>query len=508
MFILFGLLKKKFKGFTDKIFNKTKDKIETEEPTSEEPISSEESDSVSDTISSPNVGQTQTTLSSESQEKLESPVNEKLISEEKEPELEAPVKEKLISEENEPELEAPAKEELLPEEKEKLLEDDSQQDDNLVPEIEPSIKQDIKKDIQKDIVKKVQEEIKEEEQDIEIEEPINKQDQQAPSGHSLAKDELSVTKELDPNKTSEEYKSLESQKPKSIKKNLFTSVKSIFSSKITLSSSEIESFLEDFEMSLLEADVSINSAQAIVNDLKEKLASTSFSKSNLLENIKKQIKLSLLSQLNIDCDIDNYINKQEDEPLIILFIGPNGAGKTTTISKFAYRYKSLGKSVVLASSDTFRAGSIDQLQVHADRIGVKLVKQTYGSDPAAVAFDAVASAKANKNDVVLIDTAGRQDTNVNLMQELKKIKRVVKPHLTIYIGESQTGQAIVDQISTFDKDIDITGVVLTKIDTDPKGGVAISILNELKKPIFFIGTGQEYKDLEQFSAEYIINRIV
>ena len=441
---MFGLLKKKFKGFTEKIFNKTKNKIETEKPISEEPISSEET--VSETNSSLNIGHHKSTPSPKI---ISKPfVSENLISEKKEEELESPEKEE--------ELSSPKKEEFL--------EDDSKQDNNLIPEVEPSLKQDIQKDIQKDIVKEVKEEIKKEKQEIKIQEPVSQE--QAPSGYSLTKEELSTTKKLDLNETSEEYKSLESEKPKKIKKSLFTSVKSIFSSKITLSSSEINGFLENFEMSLLEADVSINSSQAIVNDLKEKLANISFTKSNLLKNIKKQIKLSLLSQLNIDCDMNNYIKKQEDEPLVILMVGPNGAGKTTTISKFANKYKSLGKSVVLASSDTFRAGSIDQLQVHADRIGVKLVKQTYGSDPAAVAFDAVASAKANKNDVVLIDTAGRQDTNVNLMQELKKIKRVVKPHLTIYVGESQTGQAIVDQISTFDKEMDITGVILTKIDTD------------------------------------------
>ncbi|MDD3086303.1 MAG: signal recognition particle-docking protein FtsY, partial [Candidatus ainarchaeum sp.] len=136
------------------------------------------------------------------------------------------------------------------------------------------------------------------------------------------------------------------------------------------------------------------------------------------------------------------------------------------------------------------------------------VKQGYGSDPAAVAFDAVTSAKSSKADYVFIDTAGRQENNINLMQELKKIKRVVNPNLTIYIGEAQAGQAIVDQVNGFEKEIGVDGVILTKLDTDPKGGVAISILNELKKPIFYVGTGQTYNDLEEFSPEFIIKRIV
>ena len=300
------------------------------------------------------------------------------------------------------------------------------------------------------------------------------------------------------------------KKTTEIKKSLVTSIKSIFSSKVKLSEKEISEFLEEFELSLLEADVSIVSAENICKDLKEKLIQSSFSKENPLEDIKEQIRATLKAQLDIDCDINNYINKtkKENQPFVIMFIGPNGAGKTTTISKFAYHYKQEGKSIVLASGDTFRAGSIDQLEKHANTIGVKLVKQAYGSDPAAVAFDAVTSAKSSKADYVFIDTAGRQENNINLMQELKKIKRVVNPNLTIYIGEAQAGQAIVDQVSGFEKEIGVDGVILTKLDTDPKGGVAISILNELKKPIFYVGTGQTYNDLEEFSPEFIIKRIV
>ncbi len=299
------------------------------------------------------------------------------------------------------------------------------------------------------------------------------------------------------------------EKKKEVKKSLFTSLKGIFSSKIKLSEKEITDFLDEFELSLLEADVSIKSAEAIVLGLKKKLTDFSFAKENILEDIKNQIKIVLKEELNIDCNIENYfLKKKEDQPYIILFIGPNGVGKTTTIAKLAYKFKANKKSVVFASSDTFRAGSIDQLEKHASNIGVRIVKQNYGSDPAAVAYDAVLSAKANKTDFVLIDTAGRQETNHNLMEELKKIKRVVNPSLIVYIGEAQAGQAITEQIEKFDFEIGIDGVILTKIDTDPKGGVAISILNEFKKPIFFIGTGQEYENLEEFSAEYIIERIV
>lgn len=296
------------------------------------------------------------------------------------------------------------------------------------------------------------------------------------------------------------------KKSTELKKSLATSIKSIFSSKVKLSEKELSEFLKEFELSLLEADVSLISAENICKDMHEKLVNASFSKDNTLEDIKSHIRDSLKSQLDIDCDINNYmINKK---PFVIMFIGPNGAGKTTTISKFANLYKSQNHSVILASADTFRAGSIDQLEKHASAIGVKIIKQGYGSDPAAVAFDAVTSAKANNIDFVLIDTAGRQENNTNLMQELKKIKRVVHPDMIIYIGEAQAGQAIVEQVSGFEKEIGVDGVILTKLDTDPKGGVAISILSELKKPIFYIGTGQGYTDLEKFSPDFIIDRVV
>ena len=324
-------------------------------------------------------------------------------------------------------------------------------------------------------------------------------------GHNNPKN-INLEKKKNNLKKSKEYESITSKKPEAIKKSIGTSLKSVFSSKIKLSEKEVERFLDDFEISLLEADVSISSSKAIIDILKDRLVNNSYSKSNLMEDLKKEIRSSLLSLLNIDCNIYSYI--KNDKPLIIMFIGPNGAGKTTTISKFASMFKKDNKSIILASSDTFRAGSIDQLEKHANKIGVRIVKQNYGSDPAAVAYDAVASARANNIDYVLIDTAGRQDTNINLMQELKKIKKVVNPSLVIYVGEAQSGQGIVEQISKFDKEIGITGVVLTKIDTDPKGGVAISILNELKKPIFYIGVGQEYEDLVPFTPEYIINRIV
>jgi fused signal recognition particle receptor len=466
---MFGLLKKKFKDLSDKILGKSKEKIDSEDQSEEE-------------------------TSSDTSKTLNVP-------EEKSPVFKEPIS---TSEEFSVPKVKDVKEDISTPKVDDVKEDISTPKvKDVKEEISTPKVEDAKVEIPTPKVKDVKEEIftpKVEDSKEEISTPKTEETKEE---KPILKEEIKEDKQ-----PSKAYTDLESKKVEDVKKTTFTKIKSLFSSKIKLSEKEISEFLDDFEISLLEADVSIDSSTAIIEDLKKRLVNASFSKTNILEDIKKNIKETLKEQLNIDCDINNYISQKQNEPLIILIIGPNGAGKTTTISKFANLYKNQGKSVVLASSDTFRAGSIDQLEVHAKRLGVRVVKQNYGSDPAAVAFDAVASAKANKNDVVLIDTAGRQDTNINLMQELSKIKRVVKPDLTIYIGESQSGQTIVEQIQKFDKEIGVTGVILTKIDTDPKGGVAISILNELKKPIFYIGTGQEYNDIEKFSPEYIIERIV
>lgn len=483
---MFDLLKNKFKSFTDKLFGKAKEKAEEEQvvETKQETALPQEPQTPTPEVAESKSVQELTKDADKLEKAIDSQTTEdalilgqpevkvtELVLEEPEvkPEVKQPVLEKPEVKVSEPEIKHPAPE---------------------VPKKDKHSIFDIFKPKSK--VKPTEEE-KPQPTSVEPEPVVFEIEQPTPKPLSTEPQE-----DLTVKKTTE------------IKKSFITSVKSIFTSKITLSEKEISDFLEEFELSLLEADVSIVSAENICKDLKEKLISASFSKDNPLEDIKQHIRESLKTQLDIDCDINNYIEKtrKPDLPFVIMFIGPNGAGKTTTISKFAYHYKKENKSVVLASGDTFRAGSIDQLEKHANAIGVKIIKQNYGSDPAAVAFDAVTSAKAGKIDYVFIDTAGRQENNINLMQELKKIKKVVSPNLTIYIGEAQAGQAIVDQVLGFDKEIGVDGVILTKIDTDPKGGVAISILNELKKPIFFVGTGQTYDDLEAFSPQFIIDRVV
>jgi len=198
----------------------------------------------------------------------------------------------------------------------------------------------------------------------------------------------------------------------------------------------------------------------------------------------------------------------QKDPLILLFVGINGTGKTTTIAKVAQFFKDKKYSVVLAGSDTYRAGSIEQLEEHAKRLNLKMIKHQYGADPAAVAYDAISHAKAHGISVVLIDTAGRMQTNQNLMNELTKVKRVVKPDLTILTVDSLAGNDAVQQAEEFHKCVGIDATILTKVDADVKGGAALSVTYITQKPILFIGVGQTYKDLEVFNPEKFVNMIL
>jgi len=277
---------------------------------------------------------------------------------------------------------------------------------------------------------------------------------------------------------------------------------------IEISESDLESLLWELELSLIESDVEQDTAHDLTQGIRNKLIGKKVSVKTIdieLNNAIKEILTEMMTTKKINL-IEEI--KNAEKPYKILMLGPNGAGKTTHIAKLTHYFKKEGFSVILAAADTFRSGAIDQLQEHADKLGVKVIKQQYGADPAAVAFDAVKSAKANNIDVVIIDTAGRQETNKNLMEELKKIERVVAPNIKIYVGEAYVGQGLLLQASEFDKELGIDGFILSKIDTDAKGGTSISLLHKLKKPILYVGTGQGYEDFEEFSPEFILNRII
>jgi len=203
---------------------------------------------------------------------------------------------------------------------------------------------------------------------------------------------------------------------------------------------------------------------------------------------------------------DNFIKKNK-KPIKLMFVGVNGTGKTSAIAKIAFRLKKQSISSVISASDTFRAGAIEQLEKHATKLGIKLIKDKAGSDPAAIAFDSIEHAKARHKEVVLIDTAGRMQTNTNLMDEMRKIKRVSKPDMIIFVGDSLAGNDVVEQAIQFDKVVGIDAAILTKLDADAKGGAALSIAYAVGKPILFFSVGQRYGDLVPFNPEWLVDRI-
>jgi len=294
-----------------------------------------------------------------------------------------------------------------------------------------------------------------------------------------------------------------------LKLGTFKQLKSILSKEVEIEEGDIKDLLDNFELEMLESDVDMAVASAIREDLAKKLLGARIKKEDLKEFIKSRIREILIKAVsNKDIfDITDVV-KQKDKPAKVMFLGPNGAGKTTTIAKVANLLMKNNQKVILAAADTFRAAAIEQMEVHANRLGVKLIKREYGSDTTSVAYDAVNYSKAHNIDAVLIDTAGRQDTNINLVNELKKMDRVIKPDLKVYIGESIAGNATIEQLSVFHKEIGLNGVILTKLDCDPKGGVVLSINKATGIPIIYLGTGQKYEDLEAFEPERIVERIL
>ena len=271
---------------------------------------------------------------------------------------------------------------------------------------------------------------------------------------------------------------------------------------------QFEKLFWDLELALMENNVAVEVIEKIKNDLKEQLVEKQIKRTKVEETINDALKNSIggLFEGNHVSLIQDIKNKRE-KPYIIAFFGINGSGKTTTIAKIAKMLKDKKISCVLAASDTFRAASIEQLQQHADRIGLKVIKHNYGADPAAVAFDAIKHAKSKGIDTVLIDTAGRMHSNINLIDEMKKIIRVAKPDLKIFVGESITGNDCIEQAKTFGEAVGIDGIILAKTDVDEKGGAAVSLSYVTKKPILYLGTGQKYGDLEEFRAEVIIKNL-
>ena len=280
----------------------------------------------------------------------------------------------------------------------------------------------------------------------------------------------------------------------------------------SITEKNLEDAFDDLRMALLSNDVAFEAAELINERVKAILEGEQISRlQSKKDTIRQALTTAILDTLTPETPIDLFAlleqRKRENEPLKLMFLGVNGTGKTTTIAKFTHLFQKRGYSVVLACADTFRAGSSEQLQTHGNRLRVRVLSRPYGADPASVAFDAINHARARNIDVVLIDTAGRMQTDKNLMAELAKIHRVAEPDLVIFVGDALAGNDAIEQAKTFNEKIGIDAAVLTKVDADAKGGAALSIAVATGKPIIFVGVGQEFPDLEAFNPEWFTEKI-
>ena len=266
-----------------------------------------------------------------------------------------------------------------------------------------------------------------------------------------------------------------------------------------------EDFFDELEDLLIQADVGVTTTMDLVEDLKEEVK-----RRNLKDPVAvRDALIEVVANRLQEDESDRELNMQ-DGLTVILFVGVNGVGKTTTIGKLAHQLKSEGRSVMLAAGDTFRAGAIEQLQVWGERVGVPVIRQTEGSDPAAVVFDAVQAAKSRNMDVLICDTAGRLQNKVNLMKELEKVKRVIErevpngPHEVLLALDATTGQNAMVQAKAFKEATNVSGIVLTKLDGTAKGGIVLAIRNELDIPVKYVGLGEKIDDLQEFDPEQFV----
>ena len=374
------------------------------------------------------------------------------------------------------------------------LEEKEEKPEEEIEEKKPEIKEKKKEIIEekkeeKKEIKKIIEEKREEKPKIKIREE-----------KKIEKPEIKIVMPKEDVKPEIEVKEVEIEEIPE-KKGFFERIKERIT-KTVISEKKFNEFFDELEVVLMENNVALEVIEKIKEDLMREIVEKPLSKGKVEEIIKENLKKSI-NELFVD-NIDLLSRIKEKKPFVICFVGINGSGKTTSMAKVANYLMKNKLSCVFAASDTFRAASIEQLQQHADRLGIKMIKHNYGSDPAAVAFDAIKYAAAKSIDVVLVDTAGRMHSNVNLLDEMKKIIRVNKPDLTIFVGESITGNDCVEQARKFNEAINIDGIILTKADVDEKGGASISISYITKKPIMFIGVGQEYNDLKEFDREIVV----
>ena len=306
-----------------------------------------------------------------------------------------------------------------------------------------------------------------------------------------------------------------SQKKETLDKGLEKTKTTFFSKlgKAVAGKSKVDDdVLDNLEEVLVSSDVSVKTTLKIIERLEERVKKEKYVGVNELNNLLKNEIIEMLSENNIE-DISNFETPSSNEPYVIMVVGVNGVGKTTTIGKLAHQYKNNGKSVLLGAADTFRAAAVEQLTIWSERVGVPIVKQNMGSDPASVAFDTLQSAKANNSDVVLIDTAGRLHNKVNLMNELTKIKNVMQkvipnaPHEILLVLDGSTGQNAIEQAEQFLKATEVNALAITKLDGTAKGGVLIGISDQFKIPVKYIGVGEKVDQLQVFNTNAFIESL-
>lgn len=482
---MFGFLKKKIKGALDK-FTK---KVEEEAPEEEVEIKTEVEVKPEEVKEEVKV-----------EEKKEEPKPEKP----KEKVKEEPKKEVPEKKEEEPKKEvkeeAEPKKEIKKEKPEKEVEEE-------IPEIiEKEKPKEKKEETPAEEILELYEEAKEEPKEAEPKPAVKvEKPKEVPAPKVEKKPEPKVEKPKIEKPKEPAAKPVVEEAPKEEKKGFFRRITEKITTK-RISESQFDDLFWDLELAMLENNVAVEVIEKIKADLKKDLTEKPVPRSKIEETVINSLKNSV-SELFDVTQVDLLAKLKEKKPLVICFVGINGSGKTTSIAKVANMFLKNKASVVLAAADTFRAAAIDQLQLHADKLGVKLIKHDYGADAAAVAFDAVKHAEAKDRDVVLIDTAGRLHSDHNLVEEMKKIVRVSKPDLILFVGESITGNDCTEQAQKFDEAVGIDGIILSKADVDEKGGAAISVSYVTKKPILYMGVGQEYDDLEPFDKSKILDSL-
>jgi len=280
-----------------------------------------------------------------------------------------------------------------------------------------------------------------------------------------------------------------------------------------LTEKNIKDALEELKISLAKNDVAYSVAQKISEDVKTKILGTRIDRSNKIESFLKDVLTSTILEILQVSKPFNLLDKVKEKaaqgaPFVLVFLGVNGTGKTTTIAKVANYFKKNNVTCVIGAADTFRAGALEQLEKHANNVGIRVIKHEYKSDPSSVVFDTISHAQARHIKVVLIDTAGRQVIDKNLMRELSKIINVADPDCVIYVGDAMAGNDVVSQVQTFSQVVRVDASILTKVDADIGGGAALSIAYLTKRPIVFVGTGQGYDDLQPFNADWFLRKIL